>query len=316
MRAYLFGFVAPLCVAQITFGGGDSITRTEYVHRPLHGTAQRGGGGGPFGGVVPGVAIVAASTALLWWNEGRTARSEHMLDKAWRKVVRVDGSQPLDPVNDGELIHIYSPSVNSPGIMDEVFHAVHRPGAARLKRRTEAYLWQETAHTTETRVSSDTVKRQTTYSYSTHWRDHTVSSHFHDGGRHRNPSPRIPPGTSIMNAQDVTLGNGIPLDDALVDQLGEWRAVHLTADGGPPTGLVHESGSVDGTPLSYIEGAVVAPVGDGSECIYLPLSGDLPPGMYGSDDPIFVPQHTSAPYQIDTFKHKHVRCRIQACKTA
>ena len=65
---------------QVTFGG-DVGTRSELVYRPIHGRGTRGGAGvNPFGGVLPGIAVLAGSTALLWWNEGaRLSSSRYTL---------------------------------------------------------------------------------------------------------------------------------------------------------------------------------------------------------------------------------------------
>ena len=69
----------------VTFGGGGA-GRVEYFYRPL----GRGGGGG-FGGIVPGAIVLAVSVGLLWWNEGRTLREERMLHEARRAVLSIDG---------------------------------------------------------------------------------------------------------------------------------------------------------------------------------------------------------------------------------
>ena len=56
------------------FSFGNSARDVDYVYRPLGGR-----GTNPFAGVLPGLACLVGSSALLWWNEGRAVRMEKML---------------------------------------------------------------------------------------------------------------------------------------------------------------------------------------------------------------------------------------------
>eukprot|EP00966_Prymnesium_polylepis_P309525 7151709-Prymnesium_polylepis.1 len=73
------------------------------MYRPVAGRA----GGGSFGGVVPGIAMLAASCGMLWWNEGRTLREERMLREAKKAVLSIDGDSPLASIATGDdtLLH-------------------------------------------------------------------------------------------------------------------------------------------------------------------------------------------------------------------
>ena len=99
----LLAFPTLAALAQLTIGGGGGqVQQTEYIYRPVRGR-HGGGGGNPFGGLVPGALIMAGSSALLWWNEGRSARDEQMLSAARREVRSLDASRPLrlgDDVDD------------------------------------------------------------------------------------------------------------------------------------------------------------------------------------------------------------------------
>ena len=79
----------PSTRAQLTFGG-SSVVRTQTVYSPARG--QTGGQNNPFAGVVPGIAFLGGSMALLWWNEGRTARTERMLADARAALMPIDGT--------------------------------------------------------------------------------------------------------------------------------------------------------------------------------------------------------------------------------
>ena len=214
------GIVPVLCAA---FCSAQLVTRTEYVYRPV----GQQGGGGTFSGVVPGMVLAAGSAALLWWNEGRTAAQERLLASANRKLVHASGTDALDQANDGRLVHLYSPTVFSTGVTDSLFEDVRRPKAARLRRLTEVYQWDETSSTHEVRISRDTVQRTTSYSYDARWRDHTVGNAFHDGGRHHNPTPRLVPSMVLTTATDARLANGVSIEPALLEQLESWHPVRL-----------------------------------------------------------------------------------------
>lgn len=267
----MMALLAPLCSAQ-------TIQRTEYVYRPLR---QQGQGGGPFAGVLPGIALVTGSAAVLWWNEGRTAANERLLGSARRRLVHADAEHALDAGNDGELVHLYSSTLDSAGLSDLLFPDVRRSRAARLRRKSEAFQWEETEHTHETRVSHDTVKRTKSYSYQTAWRAHTVSGAFHDGGRHSRPAPRVEPGLAATTATDAKLANGVPIEAALLEQLDDWRSVPL-APAAPAeertevsegSGRQRELAGGAAASLTAIDGAALASLGDGTDCIYVPLAG-------------------------------------------
>ena len=71
--------------------------------------------------------IMAGSSALLWWNEGRAVRQERMLRDALRNVTSIDGSVPPPAELEGELVHV-SGEVESGGVADPLW-PVQRPGA-------------------------------------------------------------------------------------------------------------------------------------------------------------------------------------------
>ena len=57
------------------FTFGNNVRDVDYVYRPLGGR-----GTNPFAGVLPGLACLVGSSALLWWNEGRAVRQEDAAD--------------------------------------------------------------------------------------------------------------------------------------------------------------------------------------------------------------------------------------------
>ena len=224
-RALVLLALAEVALAQLTFGGGGSVVRTETRYSPTRSRAGPGGGDNPFGAVVPGVGLLAGSAALLWWNEGRTARTERMLIDARRALTPVDATSraALNDVDGESLVHM-SGRLSSGGVRDGLFPEVRRPEALRLRRLTENYQWMETKHVRERRISQDHVQRETRYDYHTGWSNRQISSGgFQDGSRHHNPAARIPAGIVETVATDARLPNGLHVPGALLDQMDEWE---------------------------------------------------------------------------------------------
>ena len=239
------------------FSFGNSARDVDYVYRPLGGR-----GTNPFAGVLPGLACLVGSSALLWWNEGRAVRQEKMLRDALRKVTSIDGSVPPPAELEGELVHV-SGEVESGGVADPLW-PVQRPGAARLRRKSEVYQWSEREHTHERRVSSTHVRRERSYSYSLGWETRAHhSANFREAAGHHNPPARVEPGVATHAAADARLaGGGVALPPDLISQLGGWTPVATL----PPIGAS--------------DGAAIAPLPDGSaQSVYLPPAGKLLPGV-------------------------------------
>lgn len=215
-------FASTVHAQHLTFGnggGGGPVVRHETIYRP----AARGGHGAPaqnpFGGVMPGIALVGLSSALLWWNEGRTARTEKLLADARRALTPIDGSSRSQLAGADGLVHM-SGHLSTGGVRDSLFDEVKRTDALRLRRHTEAFQWEETKHVTERRVSQNHVQRETRYDYQTRWSSRRVdSSTFQDSYHHRNPTSRVPPGTAETVASDARLPNGlhVPAECASAD---------------------------------------------------------------------------------------------------
>ena len=214
----------PSCDAQ-------QLQRVDYVYRPL-GNNRAAPSGNPFAGILPGLALMMGSSALLWWNEGRTARTEHLLSSAHRNVLSVgdgdDESLLEKAASTGHLVHLTSPIASASGVSDDLFPEVGGKDALRLQRTTEAYQWEEVKHVSEKRVSDNHVERRTTYSYKPRWSTHRVSSTGFEDRRYHNPHPRLPPGSVDAYAMDAKLtSSGLAVPPELLAQLGGWDAVDL-----------------------------------------------------------------------------------------
>ena len=273
-------------LGQLTFGTGRDIAHVETVYRPMGGAAAAGGRN-PFGGIIPGLGLVGLSTAVLWWNEGRTARYDRMLASAQRNVrplnapTRAALEESLESVQDGGLVHLSGPLASS-GVRDAVFGEMQRSDALRLRRTTEAYQWHEHRSTSERRVSKDHVERTTTYSYTTEWSSsRQASGSFRDRSKH-NPEPRLPPGRVDEVARDAHLPNGLHVDADLLTQLGDWQPAPL-----PRALLPRDGAAVVGTGTGG---------GGSGDAIYLSAPGSPSPEKRGGSTLEYMNSGGGDPY--------------------
>ncbi len=141
--------------------------------------------GNSFAGVLFGLILIAGMIVLLFWNEGRAVQTEKALAEGAGAVVLVENA-PVDPANDGKLIHVTGPVVTGQVLTDDAF-GIEVEGI-RLVRTVEMFQWVE-SESSETKTSlgggEDTV---TTYTYSKEWKEGRVdSSEFKQPDNHQNP---------------------------------------------------------------------------------------------------------------------------------
>jgi hypothetical protein len=140
-------------------------------------------------GVLVGLLLVAGMVVLLFWNEGRAVQTARSLTEGAGVVISVP-PDPIDPANEGKLVHVtgevttwHKPSDPSFGIVAE---------GVRLERRAEMFQWKESSESkTEDKLGGgqETV---TTYTYAKVWDDEPIdSSRFKQPGGHENPPMEI-----------------------------------------------------------------------------------------------------------------------------
>ena len=61
--------------------------------------------GNSFRGILPGLLLFLAGTALLWWNEGRAVKTDKMLKEAEDVTVEMENIDRVDPQFDGKLVY-------------------------------------------------------------------------------------------------------------------------------------------------------------------------------------------------------------------
>ena len=101
--------------------------------------------GASFRGVLVGIVLLVAGTALLWWNEGDFVATGDALNEAQAVTQELGDITRLDPSKNGELVHASGPTKTEDIVKDNVFGIAIN--AVRLERKVEFYQWVESSRT-------------------------------------------------------------------------------------------------------------------------------------------------------------------------
>lgn len=131
------------------------------------------------GGVVVGIGMFLAGTALLWWNEGNSVKTTKALEEAQGVAVHVDDVSKLDPQYNSQLIHATAEAKTTDILTDDAYGV--SVNAIRLRRTVEYYQWVEHSETETKDKLGGSQEQVTTYTYKKEWvSTPTNSSEFHD----------------------------------------------------------------------------------------------------------------------------------------
>lgn len=180
-----------------------------------------------FGGLVFGLVLVLAMVGLLFWNEGRAVQTERSLAEGAGLVLGVNAT-PLDPANDGRLIHVSGPLATDGPVADADF-GVSVPGL-QLVRKVEMFQWVESSSTEKKVELGGSETQVTTYRYDLQWADsHKDSSEFHEADGHANPD-------MLVDRETITLASArlgdFVLNEAVLGRVGGTQALVLTEEHG------------------------------------------------------------------------------------
>ncbi|ACO62472.1 predicted protein, partial [Micromonas commoda] len=168
-------------------------------------------------GFLVGLVFFAASTALLWWNEGEAVAVYTSLKEARDAVVALPERARASSANKGSLVHVVG-ATSGDTLADPDFGVVY-PDAVKLTRKSETYQWVERTHKRRVREDEHRTRVETSYTYDTRWREGTVrSSNFRYPHGHANPGPS-PFDSRTYVAREVGVGDGFTLTPTLVDEL-------------------------------------------------------------------------------------------------
>lgn len=195
-------------VSQVT-----EITSTSWLRRL----------GQAIGGVLFGIAAIAGSVVLLFWNEGRAIRMAQGLTEG-ASIVRSVSSDHIDSGNNGRLVHVTGTLTTGGSIIDPDFGL--RSRGVRLVRQVEMYQWQEETQTeTRTKLGGG-EERTTTYKYVRGWFDRPIdSARFKEPRGHTNPM--MPYQSREAVAAGTRLG-GFAVPDSLLRGFGAAKPLPAT----------------------------------------------------------------------------------------
>ena len=193
----------------------QEVTKTSYGKR-LGNSAR---------GIVTGLVLFIAATALMWWNEGRAVKTSKMLKDSAKECVDVADVATVDAALNGKLIHAVADARTDEILTDPLYGI--QVNAIRLTRDVEYYQWVENS-TSETKDKvgggQETV---TTYSYAKEWVDSPVNSaNFHDPDYQGANSVRTSIDDAEFSAQKVNFG-GYVLPKNMVESIPAETAVNL-----------------------------------------------------------------------------------------
>jgi len=160
------------------------------------------------GGFLGGFVIIIAGIMLLWFNEGRTVKTQQAINEALKNYKDVKSTK-IDSKNDGKVIATTGKIdlSNSSEVSDSKFGISIK--AVKLKRVVEMYQWEESCKTDE--------DDKETCSYEKEWSEKLIdSSEFKKEG-HENPASMKIEGNEYI-ASDVRVGE-FKLTDRLIGLL-------------------------------------------------------------------------------------------------
>jgi len=217
--------------------------------------------GNSFAGVLIGLALIVGMIGLLFWNEGRAVQTEKALAEGAGAVVLVENA-PIDPANEGKLIHVTGPVVSGQVLTDDAFGIAAE--GIRLVRTVEMFQWVEKESSEKKTTLGGGEETVTTYTYTKDWKEGRVdSSDFKQPDNHQNPQAALD--SQTFQIDDGRLGDFV-LTESVLDDLGGAENYPIkSADLGAVT-----AANPLGVPLSLIDGIIFASANPTS-----PRVGDL-----------------------------------------
>lgn len=135
-------------------------------------------------GIGTGILLffIGAGTVLLWWNEGRTVKTDRMLEECQEVTVHVGNVDKIDNKLNGKLIHATAMTTTSDSIVDATFGV----GATcvKLNRMVQYYQWVEYSSTNNINKIGGAQNQVTEYTCVKKWVKKPVDSQsFHTASK-------------------------------------------------------------------------------------------------------------------------------------
>jgi hypothetical protein len=152
--------------------------------------------GSSFRGIGMGLFLIAAGTALLWWNEGNFVATGDALNEAHAITQPLGDISRVDPSKNGQLVHATGPVETKDMLTDPVFGL--SLNAIRLERKVEYFQWVEESRSETRDKLGGGTETVTTYTYVQRWVNAPV-----DSARFRDPTaPRLKRNFILANVEN------------------------------------------------------------------------------------------------------------------
>lgn len=156
-------------------------------------------------GIVSGFVLLAAGTALLFWNEGNFVKTQKALEEGQSVVVSAGDVSTVKPELNGKFVHATALADTQDVLTDEMFGVSER--AVALKRSVEYYQWIEHSRTETKDKIGGGQEQRTTYTYSREWTNQPVNSSSFKDAAYQNKNfvlTEVP--SKLVLAQNVSFG--------------------------------------------------------------------------------------------------------------
>ncbi len=183
------------------------VTRTSYGDRI----------GNSFKGIIFGIILFIAGTALLYWNEGRAVRTGDAINEAQLATVELPSIDTIDTAFNGKMVHATGKAITKDVLKDSVTGV--NANAIALIRNVSYYQWVEKSRTKEEKNLDGSVTKVTTYTYEKKWVGSPVnSSSFKKSSNHEN-SVLLELKSKTWTAENVSFG-AYALPEYLIKSVG------------------------------------------------------------------------------------------------
>ena len=181
--------------------------------------------GNSFAAIGFGFIMFCIGTALLWWNEGRTVKTEKMLEEVGGSYVEMENPNKKDASLDGELICGTALATTEDSLSDAQFGVGAK--AIALHRKVEYYQWvEESSETSEDKLGGKQVTT-TTYTYSKKWVSSPIeSAEFKDPAYQNKNTVLTTVEESEKYAENVKFG-AYQLNETQIQQISSRERLNL-----------------------------------------------------------------------------------------
>ena len=188
--------------------------------------------GNSFKAIGTGFILFCIGTALLWWNEGRTVKTEKMLEEVGGSYVEMENPNKKDASLDGELICGTALATTEDSLSDKQFGVGAK--AIALHRRVEYYQWvEDSKESSEDKLGGKEVTTTTytysttTYTYSKKWVSQPIeSSEFKDPAYQNKNTVLTTVEESEQYAENVKFG-AYQLNETLIHMISSREGLDL-----------------------------------------------------------------------------------------